>query len=167
MAQVKRIVDQELGFCDLSDSLQHTAFLCIVNQRVVGMVLAEQIDTAFKLLLQRQEDDKGGKAAFAIGLQRSEQPFPADIGIYQMWVHAKYRQKGIAGTIMDVVRSKMVFGYVVPVQRLAFSSPTTTGIQFAQAYLKKKSGLSTATATSDKEEDADVHVLVYDCLQHG
>lgn len=43
--------------------------------------LAEQIVTAFKVLLQRQEDDNGGRAAFAVGLQRSEQPSPADIGV--------------------------------------------------------------------------------------
>jgi len=69
---------------------------------------------------------------------------------------------------MDVVRTKMVFGYVVPVQRLAFSSPTTTGVKFAQAYLKKKAGHGTAGATSNKVDNGcDMQVLVYDCLNSG
>jgi len=51
------------------------------------MVLAEQIEAAFRLLPQWQHDE-GDKAAFALGLQRSKQPSPADIGIYQMWAHA-------------------------------------------------------------------------------
>ena len=74
-----------------------------------------------------------------------------------MWVHAKYRNLGIARALVDAARSNMIFGYNVPVSNLAFSSPTESGIRFAKHYNAGEVG------TQSLQLDA-VEVLVYDCL---
>lgn len=83
--------------------------------------------------------------------ERSNESRRAMVGIHKIWVHQKCRKMGIASMLVDVVRSKFVYGLIVPVRMIAFSSPTEAGARFATQYLR---------STSDGEERA---VLVYDC----
>lgn len=180
---MREIVDQELGFVDAPDSPAQTAFLCVTNKRVVGMVLAETIETAFLLLLSSHaaingvaspKDDPFGRrrhrvdpldsGTAAVGLERSKQSRKAVLGIYQMWVHSHYRCRGIASALVGAARAHMVFGYTVPTFQLAFSSPTESGVRFAMQYCRRQQTTATTTTVplGDHAHDS-VEVLVYDC----
>jgi len=160
-SQVREIVDKELGFASrtavVSSSSpspsftpqwhqpaqqqlqQHpedylTTYLYVNGKkRVVGLASTELIRMAYPLETNYSRSKIGQKAT---------------IGIHQVWVHSKYRGKNIASRLLDTIREKMVFGYVVPCSEIALSSPTEAGIAFAKGYVKKRS-------TSDV-------VLVYD-----
>lgn len=133
---VRDIVDRDLGFVPSDDSAPRTAYLYIVNKRVVGMATAEVIQRAF--VLQNS-------------LERSLQPQKAMIGVHQLWVHAKFRKQGVATRLVDAVRANFVFGLTVPKEMLAFSSPTEAGSRFARNYVCGNPSKGTR------------EILVYDC----
>mmetsp|Transcript_29980 Transcript_29980/g.49498 ORF Transcript_29980/g.49498 Transcript_29980/m.49498 type:complete len:101 (-) Transcript_29980:92-394(-) len=83
--------------------------------------------------------------------ERSNVSRQAMVGIHKIWVHKKCREMGVASMLVDAVRSKFQYGMVVPVQMIAFSSPTEAGTRFAAHYLRAILGKDTA-------------VLVYDCV---
>jgi ribosomal protein S18 acetylase RimI-like enzyme len=179
LTQVRAIVDQELGFVEAKatsptskDKLSLTAFLCIVEKRVVGMVLVESITTAFRLLplstrqndyapLREQTNGTNNHPTSSFAWERATEPCPAVLGIYQLWVHGKHRQCGIASALVDAARTHVVFGYhTVPLHHIAFSSPTESGVQFAMHYHQSHRSKGTeAKATAVDEPE----VLVYDC----
>jgi N-acetyltransferase len=136
--QVRTIVDDELGYvASDSDTALRSAYLYIRKRRVVGLVTAEVIEKGY---------------ALQNNFERSKHPQKAMIGIHHMWVHSKFRKQGIATRLIDAVRGKMVFGLVVPPERLAFSSPTEAGVKFARRYVNH---------ASHGESSKDV--LVYEC----
>lgn len=158
------IVDQELGF--VPRSVDHktlnkepTTYLCVVDKRVVGMVLVEEITTAYRILDNTPTSPPLSSSSLPaisemkqlnVGLTRSKQPSKAVLGIHQIWVHDKHRYRGIASKLVDVARKHMYFGYsAIPVDQIAFSSPTESGLAFAKLYNRRHQ------ITND--------VLVYDC----
>jgi N-acetyltransferase len=145
--QVKAIVDKELGFADASTTSEEdrdrTAYLYIGNKRVVGMVSAERIDKAYLLLRNRSDDQSSSNLD---SFERSKEPAKAMLGIHQLWVHRNRRKQGVASKLVSASRERMIFGLTVPIDQLAFSSPTEAGIQFARHYVAP-----------------DHRVLVYDC----
>jgi ESCO1/2 acetyl-transferase len=157
------IVDQELGFVSNSPTGKpFTTYLCIVNKRVVGMVLVEEIAAAYRLLVPMSSSSPGLK----FGLTRSAEPTKAGLGIYQLWVHRHHRHRGIASVIVDVARKQMVFGCTpVPVHQVAFSSPTESGLAFAQYYYSVRGNPPPHPPhPSLGDNSAAKHdVLVYDC----
>jgi ribosomal protein S18 acetylase RimI-like enzyme len=171
LAQVRAIVDQELGFVEAPpdmDQPSRMAYLCIVEKRVVGMVLVESIAFAYRLLAlstPRGHDYtvpalNDRRPTFA--WERSTEPHRAVLGIYQLWVHAQHRQCGIATALVDTARTHFVFGYHnVPLNRLAFSSPTESGVRFAQHYHCIHRPQAATPASSQPFDD--VEVMVYDC----
>lgn len=135
--QVRLIVDKELGFVPSEDDDRHhslNTFLYIVDKRVVGMASAEPITEAYILSDNNRERTTRHKAM---------------VGIHQLWVHGKFRKRGIATRLVDTVRERMVFGVIVPSEQVAFSSPTVAGACFARQYLLEMSSKNS--------------VLVYDC----
>jgi GNAT superfamily N-acetyltransferase len=182
VAQVRQIVDEELGFAETTETPRQTAFLCIVNKRVVGMALAEVIETAYLLLStgaasgatespdtfgSDQQCTRTGHAApsnnnnvMSLGLERSKESRKAALGIHLMWVHFNYRNRGIASALVDAARTHMVFGYTVPVDQLAFSSPTYSGVEFARQY---HSSRESSQSPPICRTNNNVEVLVYDC----
>jgi N-acetyltransferase len=134
---VRDIVDRDLGFVSSDDSAPRTAYLYIVNKRVVGMATAEVIQHAF---------------VSQNSLERSLEPRKVMTGVHQLWVHAKFRKQGVATRLVDAVRAKFVFGLTVPKEMLAFSSPTEAGSCFARNYV---------CGDSSKETK---EILVYDCV---
>jgi N-acetyltransferase len=118
-----------------------------VNQRVVGMVSVESITVAYPLLNGTPigTTDQPSNTACA----RSLQPRKAVLGIHQLWVHTQHRQRGIASTLVDMARKHMCFGYTsIPIEQIAFSSPTESGLAFARQY---------------NTRHQNQVVLVYDC----
>lgn len=134
--RVKEIVDRDLGFVpsETTSPETRTVYLYIANKRVVGFASAEIIKHAFVL---------------HNSFERSTEPQNAMAGVHQLWVHAKFRNQGIATRLVDTIREKLVFGLTVPKVFLAFSSPTEAGARFARNYCGVDNG------TKD--------ILVYDC----
>lgn len=131
---MKDIVDRDLGFVSSDETFPRTAYLYIVNKRVVGMASTEVIQHAFCL---------------ENALERSSLPRKAMVGVHQLWVHANFRSQKVATRLVDAVRTKFVFGLTVPKAMLAFSSPTEAGARFACNYVCGDSSNS--------------EILVYDC----
>lgn len=188
VAQIKVIVDQELGFAENGSSAganHRTAFLAIANKRTIGMVLVETIDTAYQLLLspsssETGDDDKRDSSTFtsiSSMLERSHVPRRAVMGIHQIWVHSKFRSQGIASALVDTARRHLVFGYTIPAHQVAFSSPTESGVRFARRYTRARASPNPPNQRGVKNDNyRSVHstghddssirssdVLVYDC----
>jgi N-acetyltransferase len=137
LKRIESIVDNDLGFIvSNGHSSRQTAYLFVRGKKVLGVAIAETVTTAFKLKSCLERSNEGRKAM---------------VGIKKIWVHHKCRNQGIASILVDVVRSKFIYGLNVPVQMLAFSSPTLAGMNFARRYVN--------SACGDKVSE----VLVYDC----
>jgi len=137
--RVRTIVEKDLGFhaATSSKNQPRTAYLYVRNKRVVGFANAEVLSQAHVMETLQVRSNTTRKAM---------------VGIHQLWVHAKERNQGIATRLMDAVRASFIFGLVIPVEMLAFSSPTAAGASFARRYVQSKAG---------KE---DCPLLVYDCV---
>ena len=156
--EVKAIVDAELGFATFAGSSTTsfasapsnpledvTSYLYISAKRVVGLVLVKTLSRAYQLLPPEtngsknnngNSDDGDGNPHHGIdSYSRSLQPSKAMMGIHQIWCHRSHRQAGIASKLCDAARSSLVFGMTVPLELVAFSSPTMDGIRFAKRYL--------------------------------
>jgi len=151
VTDVKRIVDQELGFAQRLHSHNRekdgefslngkTAFLYVFQKRVAGFCTAEVIKKAYKLYIVNSAFE--GKGTNECHRQfphqhtsRSTKSYPAMLGIHQIWCHRSYRKGGIGTRLIDAARSRIVFGFNVPLNLIAFSSPTADGSMFAKKYL--------------------------------
>lgn len=74
-------------------------------------------------------------------LSLSETAEPAACGISRMWVHASHQRRRIASKLIDNCREHLIFGYKVPLERVAFSHPTPLGILFAKMYTGQRNFL--------------------------
>lgn len=133
--EVKRIVDGELGFAtstkhtEHKDSLQGiTSYLYVVKKRIVGLLLCKRINKAYELLYQ-QNGDK------TTSISRGTTPYPAIMGIHQIWVHRLHRHQGIATKLLECARDNFTFGMVIPIEKIAFSSPTENGVGLAKRFV--------------------------------
>lgn len=135
--QVKSIVDQELGSSTYSNwKNDQTVYLYICQKRIVGYCSVEHIKQAYQLL---ESTNKGNEEKNQ--LYRSNTPLKAMMGIHQIWCHSKHRKSKIATQLVDTARSKLIFGMTIPVDEIAFSSPTLAGIKFARSYTQTNTPL--------------------------
>jgi N-acetyltransferase len=175
VVSIKSIVDQEMGFVSSCNILENkVAFLYVLEKRVVGFCLVENISRAYKVVSsenddqgqtvvtndsndsyvnQKNKDDsdsgiKNGTGSHPVASQfvRSLSPTKALMGVHQIWCHKNFRRQGISKALLDVAREKFIFGMVIPRDMVAFSSPTMDGFCLACHY-------------SDTQ-----YPLVYDCL---
>eukprot|EP00578_Thalassiosira_sp_NH16_P003419 CAMPEP_0181139678 /NCGR_PEP_ID=MMETSP1071-20121207/34908_1 /TAXON_ID=35127 /ORGANISM="Thalassiosira sp., Strain NH16" /LENGTH=291 /DNA_ID=CAMNT_0023226597 /DNA_START=220 /DNA_END=1095 /DNA_ORIENTATION=+ len=133
VTEVKTIVDKELGFANrhsLDDSsripAKMTSYMYISKKRVVGLLVVKRIERAFEL-----DNNKGEPTT----ISRSLTPSRALLGIHQIWVHRGQRHRGIASKLVSAARDHLIFGMVVPIELVAFSSPTDEGLRFAKSYV--------------------------------
>jgi len=139
--EVKAIVDKELGFANRlngdSSSSSHldnmTCYMYISKKRVVGLLLVKRIQRGYEFLPSKQSDKSNNDNSSSIS--RSLKPSKALLGIHQIWVHKSHRHRGIASHLVTAARDHLIFGMVVPVELIAFSSPTEEGLKFAQSYV--------------------------------
>lgn len=135
--EVKRIVDGELGFAVPSnikpgkqnDLLQGmTSYLYIAKKRIVGLLIVKRIAKAYELLYEKAD---GGTSS----ISRDTKPHPAIMGVHQIWVHNLHRHKGIATKLLECARGSFTFGMVIPIEKVAFSSPTEDGVGLAKRFV--------------------------------
>ncbi len=153
--EVKRIVDAELGFAIsgrqgttgsglgdkdddnvIEDPLNGlTSYLYISKKRVVGLLLVKRIQRAYQVVLPNSTDDTDDKKTASFSISRSLKSTRALLGIHQIWVHSSHRNKGIASKLVTAARDHLIFGMAIPLELVAFSSPTEEGLQFARSYV--------------------------------
>lgn len=57
-------------------------------------------------------------------------------GVRVIWVHAQHRRQRWGERMLDCARGDYLFGHVMDKRAVAFSQPTTSGLQFAKKYLR-------------------------------
>jgi N-acetyltransferase len=159
---VKRIVDSELGFAVSSGGRGHddgladnnevakedslnglTSYLYVSNKRIVGLLLVKRIQRAYQVVVPnfktnnnkniKNNHDESSSLSFSIS--RSLKSSRALLGIHQIWVHSSHRNKGIASKLVTAARDHLIFGMMIPLELIAFSSPTMEGLRFAKSYV--------------------------------
>jgi N-acetyltransferase len=138
--EVKAIVDKELGFArrqdeDPSGGIAGSAacYMYISKKRIVGLLLVKRIQRAYELLPSKgAHDENNGNSS---SISRSLKPSKALVGVHQIWVHKSHRHRGIASRLVTAARDHLIFGMHVPVELVAFSSPTDEGLRFAKTYI--------------------------------
>ncbi len=140
VSEVKEIVDKELGFagrqsedpCSGIDG-NATCFLYILKKRIVGLLLVKRIQRAYELLPSKDAHENNNRYSSCIS--RSLKPSKALLGVHQIWVHKSHRHHGIASRLVTAARDHLIFGMCVPLELVAFSSPTDEGLRFAKTYV--------------------------------
>ena len=132
--EVKYIVDKEMGFA-ASASGKHsdllkgmTSYLYISKKKVVGLLLVKRINKAYELLYENSDEKTPT-------VSRGTVSRPAIMGIHQIWVHNQHRHKGIATKLIECARGSFTFGMVIPIEKVAFSSPTEDGMGLAKGFV--------------------------------
>ncbi|KYN40575.1 N-acetyltransferase ESCO1 [Trachymyrmex septentrionalis] len=63
---------------------------------------------------------------------------PTKCGINVVWTAMSHRKRGIATKLVDTLRAKFFYGYVMSLDDIAFSIPTPSGKIFAEKYTRTK-----------------------------
>eukprot|EP00669_Euglena_mutabilis_P004579 TRINITY_DN15915_c0_g1_i1.p1 TRINITY_DN15915_c0_g1~~TRINITY_DN15915_c0_g1_i1.p1 ORF type:complete len:228 (+),score=16.68 TRINITY_DN15915_c0_g1_i1:71-754(+) len=99
------------------------AFVLVEQRRVVGLAIAEQIDAA--LLMDADFTELSSTV-------------PAVCGIQSLWVtsgspdpHCVYKR------LVDAARLHLVFGYVVPEEKVAFNAPSDEVREWVRAFQER------------------------------
>ncbi|XP_076763046.1 establishment of cohesion [Xylocopa sonorina] len=127
--EVLAYVDRDLGLVDsnLTDYEQKQVYLYVRNKVIIGVLVAEQITTAHRMIPELLELD-------CCTVESS----PAKCGINVIWTDLNHRRQGIATKLLDILRAQFYFGYVMSLDDIAFSVPTPSGKVFAEKYTKTR-----------------------------
>lgn len=135
--EVRNSVEQQMGGIDCSERLEsrfHAYYLLISQRkRVIGYILAEEINKAYKALPRPAVENEDDEDALIMLSERAER---AECGICQIWIHKNHRRKGHAKKLLDGVRESFHNGSVVPPNLCAFSQPTPMGHKLATRYFR-------------------------------
>ncbi|KAK9761035.1 hypothetical protein K7432_014383 [Basidiobolus ranarum] len=158
--EIVHYINTYLGSTDLNDSRldECKIYIYVRAKRVIGCVVAEPIDLAYRLRLpsdgvastsatepqqstevENQGESEGkmdtkDKQLEPTPTQLDSVPISAICGIHRMWVCSSQRQQGIASRILDTVCKNFLYGCPLRRHELAFSQPTPSGKAFAQSY---------------------------------
>ncbi|KAK9310786.1 hypothetical protein QLX08_000082 [Tetragonisca angustula] len=127
--EVLEYVDRDLGLVDtkLSNYEEKKIYLYIRNKAIIGVLVAEHITTAHRMIPELLELD-------CCTAENS----PAKCGINVVWTDLNHRRQGIATKLIDILRAQFYFGYVMSIDDIAFSVPTPSGKIFAEKYTKTR-----------------------------
>ncbi|CAD1476447.1 unnamed protein product, partial [Heterotrigona itama] len=127
--EVLEYVDRDLGLVNtkLSDYEEKNVYLYIRNKAIIGVLVAEHITTAHRMIPELLELD-------CCAAENS----PAKCGINVVWTDLNHRRQGIATKLIDILRTQFYFGYIMSIDDIAFSVPTPSGKIFAEKYTKTR-----------------------------
>ena len=122
-------VDRDLGLVDtkLSDYENKKVYLYIRDKVILGVLVAEHINTAHRMIPELLE----------LNCCTAEST-PAKCGINVVWTDMNHRKQGIATKLIDMLRANFYYGYIMPLDDIAFSIPTSSGKIFAEKYTKTR-----------------------------
>ncbi|KAJ3283868.1 N-acetyltransferase esco2 [Rhizoclosmatium sp. JEL0117] len=134
--EILDVVNQELGAVPISpESLARCKlFLYIAKSKVIGCVLAETIESGFRLSAGDIDGVDENEDLISCDSSNSE---PAVCGISRVWVSKKHRRNGIAIKLLDACRRRFLFGCTLDKEAMAFSQPTVEGRKLATQYFGK------------------------------
>ncbi|ORX69326.1 hypothetical protein K493DRAFT_335876 [Basidiobolus meristosporus CBS 931.73] len=159
--EIVHYINTYLGSTDLDDSRLEECkiYIYVRNKKVIGCVVAEPIDRAYRLRLSSvkqndeslpkntdKEESASDKEVVATVPEVSETPIEpptthlsdmpvsAICGVHRMWVCSTQRHQGIASRLLDAVCKNFLYGCPLKREELAFSQPTPSGKGFAQTY---------------------------------
>ncbi|CAL4180359.1 unnamed protein product, partial [Meganyctiphanes norvegica] len=137
--EIRDIVDRDLGFSDtcIRNKESTNVFLYILDKRIIGCLVAEKIDKAFRVVPQEQKEDSGAGRLICCS-NKAEKVY---VGISRIWVHPVQRGRGVATVLTDAMRANMFPYLVLAIDQFAFSDPTENGMGFAESYTRKKTFL--------------------------
>ncbi|XP_050464225.1 N-acetyltransferase ESCO1 [Cataglyphis hispanica] len=129
VSDILAIVDKDLGLADMSmsDYQGKKVLLYIREKNVLGILVAEPIQTAYRMIPELIELDCC-----------TAESTPTKCGINVVWTAMSHRKQGIATKLVDTLRSKFFYGYVMSLDDIAFSIPTPSGKIFAEKYTKTR-----------------------------
>ncbi|GAB1859179.1 N-acetyltransferase ESCO2 [Camponotus japonicus] len=129
VSEILAVVDRDLGLADMSmsDYQGKKVLLYIREKNVLGILVAERIQIAFRMIPELIELDCC-----------TAESSPAKCGINVVWTAMSHRKQGIATKLVDTLRSKFFYGYVMSLDDIAFSIPTPSGKIFAEKYTKTR-----------------------------
>ena len=127
--EILEFVDKDLGLSDvkLTSYRNKKVYLYIRDKTVVGVLVAENIEVAFRMIPDLIE----------LNCCTSEST-PVKCGINVVWTAMNYRNQGIASKLVDILRSTYYYGYIMSVEDIAFSIPSVSGKKFAEKYTNSK-----------------------------
>nr|XP_034187472.1 N-acetyltransferase ESCO1 [Osmia lignaria]XP_034187481.1 N-acetyltransferase ESCO1 [Osmia lignaria]XP_034187487.1 N-acetyltransferase ESCO1 [Osmia lignaria] len=129
VTEVLEYVDRDLGLTDtkLSDYEQKRVYLYIRDKVIIGVLVAQHITTAYRMIPELLELN-------CCTVESS----PAKCGIDVVWTDMNHRKQGIATKLVDILRNNFYFGYVMSLDDIAFSIPSSGGKIFAEKYTKTR-----------------------------
>ncbi|XP_050735189.1 N-acetyltransferase ESCO2-like isoform X2 [Eriocheir sinensis] len=132
--EVREVVDNELGFSENSIKTRENTkvFLYVLERQVVGCLIAEKINKAYRVVPQQPRQEDSGRLVCC-----SQAPTKVWVGISRVWVLQAHRGKGIATTLVDAMRNNMIKNHILSIDQFAFSDPTEVGLSFAEKYAGK------------------------------
>ncbi|XP_015118927.1 uncharacterized protein LOC107042403 isoform X2 [Diachasma alloeum] len=126
---VLAVVDRDLGLADmeLTDYHDKKIYLYIRNKTIFGVLIAEPVKTAHKMIPELVEFDCC-----------STEDTPVKCGVNVIWTAMSHRRQHIATKLLDALRTNYFYGYILTLDDIAFSMPTPTGKIFAEKYTKTR-----------------------------
>lgn len=141
VCDVLAVVDEELGFSDNCGVTRGAMWvvLYVVGNSVVGCLVAEPVNTAFRVVPSKtgNDDTDGNVAPESELLCCSTDGEPVKYGISRIWVRSDNRRVGLASRLVDSFRGNVVAYHYLKIDEFAFSDPTPSGMRFARSYTKK------------------------------
>ena len=131
---VREVVDNELGFSEnrIGTREHSKVFLYVLERQVVGCLIAEKIDKAYRIIPQESQSKDSGRLVCC-----SQIATKVWVGISRLWVLRAKRGKGIATTLVDTMRQNMIDSHILAKHQFAFSDPTEAGLSFAEKYMER------------------------------
>ena len=119
------------------------AFLYMVEDRCVGLCLAEKISEAFPVVQtkpgeQIADDVKAVPRSSSLSVATTSDI--ALLGISRIWISKFHRGRGLAMELLDCARNNFFYGVAAPKSLVAFSQPTDSGGRLAEHWFENKTG---------------------------
>lgn len=129
VSTILEVVDRDLGLVDanVNEYLDKKVYLYIRDKSVLGVLVAERIESAHRMIPELLELDCC-----------TAESTPAKCGINVVWTAMSHRKQGIATKLVDTLRAQFFYGYIMTLEDIAFSIPTPSGKVFAEKYTKTR-----------------------------
>ena len=168
--EIKRLMDADMDYATEREEVNYLsegkkAYLIIDSEgQIMACIIAKPLQEAWEIPLLELEKEESNlirdESYFREAQQQQEildehdpkrtgRKVKAYIGIHQMWVHPTFRRKGICSNLLDIIRAKFLFNFVVDKEYLAFSQLTSQGKSFAKGYLRQ---LEQSISLKDSQE---------------
>ena len=143
------------------------------TQRVVGLCTVETITHATPFDVDTQTPllsgiiTHGTTTTITANMSKHPTQVKARMGIAHLWVHSTVRRQSVATWLLDMARSKFLFGTIVAKSDMAISSPTRAGWDFWISYCYNQNKSDDAicpnfNSSQFKKNNGNKSVLVYD-----